>query len=240
MRKITSILSISLLCIITKAGVVDHDVMFKAYLANDMNRWGDELTKYTHTKNLTATDKLDICNYLYGYAAVLMDKGDDETTEEWLKIMENYLNDLEKTNAPKSTLYVYRSSVLAFRSRMNKWKMISYANKSLDYLDKALEINSNDPLAVGLKGNVKFYVPALIGGSKKESIPYYERAIRLLKANPQKVYRWNLCAIELCLAQAYEKTGNKQKAIEQVNKIIEECPSFKYVRDTYLPALTKK
>ena len=41
-------------------GVVDHDIMYQAYLDNDMSVWKTELQKYTTSNELTNTDKLEI------------------------------------------------------------------------------------------------------------------------------------------------------------------------------------
>ena len=54
------------------AGIVDHDVMYEAYLNNKMSVWGVELNKYTSTPKLTTDAKLEISNYLYGYIAFLL------------------------------------------------------------------------------------------------------------------------------------------------------------------------
>ncbi|MEE1090875.1 MAG: hypothetical protein UH103_05570, partial [Paludibacteraceae bacterium] len=53
-------------------GIVNHDVMYQAYLDNNMSVWKTELQKYTASTNLTTTDKLEISNYLYGYIASLL------------------------------------------------------------------------------------------------------------------------------------------------------------------------
>jgi len=48
-----------------------------------------------------------------------------------------------------------------------------------DDLDKAKEMNPNNPRIYLLIGNSKFYKPKMFGGGKKPALPYYEKAAEL-------------------------------------------------------------
>ena len=221
------------------AGIVDHDVMYEAYLNNKMSVWGVELNKYTSTPKLTADDKLEISNYLYGYVATLLvdaDKNKQEITV-WIELWEQYLNDIEKAIGKNAYVYVYRSSINAYKSKVKAGGMMVWGPRSLTELKRALAADPNNPLAHGLKGNMLFYMPSFVGGDKVEAIKWFEKALIGISASTDKTFRWNRCAITLCLAQAYEKTGNREKAIQICETLLTQEPSFTYMRDTYLPSL---
>ncbi len=221
-------------------GVVDHDMMFRAFLDGDMKRWEKELKGYMAKPDLTVDDKIDLSNYLYGYIATIVDNCSDDELESWLTQWEGYLNDVEKAGRIESTVRVYRSSAAAYRAKAYTWRMIPLARVAIKEINKALEIDSQNPIAIALKGNIEFYMPKAIGGSKKKAIEYYERSLELMRRNPQTLYRWNRCAMELCLAQAYEKTGNKERALEIATATLNEFPDYAYIRDIYLPSLKAK
>ena len=82
-----------------------------------------------------------------------------------------------------------------------------------------------------------FYMPSFVGGDKAEAIKWFEKALTGISNTTDKTFHWNRCAITLCLAQAYEKTGNKQKAIEIVEAELQREPNNTYMRNTYLPSL---
>ena len=223
------------------SGIVNHDVMYQAYLANDMAKWGVELRKYTSHSNLTIDDKLEISNYLYGYIAYLLadiDKNKNEINQ-WIDLWDEYLDDIEASKGKNANIYVYRSSINAYKAKVKKGGMMVYGPRSLSELNHALDTDPNNALANGLKGNTKFYMPSFVGGDKKEAIVWFEKALSLMANNTNKLYRWNRCAITLCLAQAYEKTGNKEKAIEICTAELQREPNFAYMRDIYLPSLLK-
>ena len=221
--------------------IVDHDVMYRAYLGNNMNVWKTELQKYTASTALTITDKLEISNYLYGYIATLLTDADKNKQEiiGWIELWEKYLEEIEKTTGKNAYVHVYRSSINAYKSKVKAGGMMVWGPRSLTELKRALNIDPNNPLANGLKGNMLFYMPGFVGGDKEESIKWFEKALAGVAASTDKTFRWNRCAITLCLAQAYEKTGNKQKAIDICTTFLQHEPNYTYMRNTYLPSLTR-
>ena len=220
-------------------GVVDHDVMYQAYLDNNMSVWKTELKKYTASPNLTTTDKLEISNYLYGYVATLLVDADNNKQEitDWIDLWEQYLDDIEKIIGKNAYVYVYRSSINAYKSKVKAGGMMVWGPRSLTELKRALAADPNNPLAHGLKGNMLFYMPSFVGGDKVEAIKWFEKALAGISNSTDKTFRWNRCAITLCLAQAYEKTGYREKAIQICETLLAQEPSFTYMRDTYLPSL---
>lgn len=220
-------------------GIVNHDVMYQAYLDNNMSVWKTELQKYTASTNLTTTDKLEISNYLYGYIASLLVDADKNKQEiiNWVDLWEQYLDDVETAIGKNAYVYVYRSSINAYKSKVKAGGMMVWGPRSLTELKRALATDPNNPLANGLKGNMLFYMPGFVGGDKTESIKWFEKALAGISASTDKTFRWNRCAITLCLAQAYEKTGNKQKALEIAETELQREPNYTFMRDTYLPSL---
>ena len=223
------------------SGVVDHNTMYQAYLDNNMSKWGTELKNYTTQPNLTIDDKIEISNYLYGYVAYLLADIDTNKKEInlWLNLWDEYLNEIETSKGKRADIYVYRSAINAYKAKVKKGGMMIYGPRSLSELNNALNADPNNALANGLKGNTKFYMPSFVGGDKKEAIIWFEKALTLMANDNNLLYRWNRCAITLCLAQAYEKIGNKEKAIEICQTELQREPNFAYMHDIYLPSLMK-
>ena len=98
-------------------GIVDHDLMYQAYLNNNMSVWKTELQKYTTSTNLTTTDKLEISNYLYGYVATLLVDAEKNKQEiiDWIDLWEQYLNDIEKATGKQGIDQVVHSQAFYVR-----------------------------------------------------------------------------------------------------------------------------
>ena len=122
---------------------------------------------------------------------------------------------------------------------LNRWKFATYASRAIEFSNKAVQTDENNPLALSLKGNVEFYSPAMFGGSKKKALEYFQKAINAFEEKNLVNNNWNYVATMLCYAQAYDKQGEKKKAKEVCQKILSIAPTFTYVRDTYYPQLVK-
>jgi len=95
-------------------------------------------------------------------------------------------------------------------------------------------------MVVSLKGNIDFYRPGIFGGSKKRALFCFEKSLKLFEEQNLTTNNWNYIATYLAMAQAYEKNGEKEKAILTCKKILEVSPNFEYVKNVYYPKLTKK
>lgn len=233
-------LSLSLIIALSAAAsVIDHERMYSFFLADDLMKWGPEITGYSQMKNLTLDDKLELCNYLYGFLSVAVEKEGKEVVERWFSLWIQYLSELEKAGTALSTTLVYRSALAAYKTMLYPGKAVTYAVQSMKLVDQALEADAENPLAVGLKGNMKFYTPAIIGGSKREAVEYYSRAVAILEHECLPVYRWNYTALQLCLVEGYEKTNQLDKAIALARKCLAANPDYVVMRDTVLPRLLK-
>ncbi|MBR6520307.1 MAG: hypothetical protein IKT77_04935, partial [Paludibacteraceae bacterium] len=168
------------------AGIVDHDVMYEAYLNNKMSVWGVELNKYTSTPKLTTDDKLEISNYLYGYIAFLLADIEANKSEinKWIDLWDKYLDDIEKTKGKRADVFAYRSANNAYKAKIRTGGMMVYGPRSLADLTRAMNHDTNDLVVVELKGNTKFYMPSLVGGDKKEAIVWFEKALKIIDSNP--------------------------------------------------------
>lgn len=239
MRRFYFFVAFLLLFLSANASSLDYDRMYDAYLANDMDFWGKEIDRVMQN-NLTLDEKLAVMNFLYGYVPVIVkDDKKKKEAEHYIDLMDSLLTELECAGKAKATCKVYRVSMFASQIELNKWKLMTLGPKSLEYVDEALKLEPHNPLALGVKGNTLFYAPKALGGNKKESLHYMVEALEEFDKLNNPLYKWNRTGLQLCLAQAYDKLGEKQKAIDYCKKILSETPNFVYVRDVYLPSLLK-
>ena len=81
-------------------------------------------------------------------------------------------------------------------------------------------------------GNMLFYTPKIIGGSRKEAISYYEKAVELIEKSTLKENRnWIYINTLLTLANAYYETGDKDLACDIYARLMEYEPRAIWIRD---------
>ncbi len=226
------------ICLSGAAVTVNHDLFYKDYLDGNVENWGpkiDQILKYRN--KLTERNMLEVSNYLYGYIAILLNKEQEKKAERYIERWEPILDKMLDVKELECYANVYYGSVCVYKLTISNIKAVVLGAKAMSYVDDALDIDPNNPLAVGLKGNIKFYMPKGVGGDKHEALTLYKRSLELFPKEIDPLFRWNYRGMQLCLAQAYEKTEQVDKAIEVCNQIVKDEPGFKYIKNTYLPQL---
>ena len=90
-----------------------------------------------------------------------------------MRLMERQLAILERHQYQPAVVHMYRSALYAFKIAFNKWDVISLGTQSVKYADLAYSEAPKNPLIVSFKGNVDFFRPQLLGGSKKNALYNY-------------------------------------------------------------------
>ena len=231
--KILSLMTVVVLSMTLNAGVVDHDKMFNAYLKGDLATWKKELSSYVANPSLTFQDKCDVANYLYGYIGFILDSGAKKAElEKWMTYLDSYIEEMMKHKSTKSMAHLYKAGSYAFKAKTYK-KIVSYGIKSVGELDEALEEDPNNAIAIGLKGNVKFYAPAIVGGNKKKALEFYVKAVNILSKKCPLAYQWNYWALKLCIVEAYVGLGEKDKAEAYYKQVMKAKPDFLLLKKSY-------
>ena len=211
--------------------------LYMAYMSSDLTLWG----QYIDAQDWNALSHKERCrliNYEYGYVPVLADQKRMEEAAHYLQQFNSHLSQ-EQAFLPQATYIAYLSASHAYAYLLDKSKIFSEGMQSFKTAKKALQSDPNNPIALTLKGNVDFYAPKLFGGDKKQAMQLFLQAETIMLRDTAFRYMWNLPAIQLCIAQCYEKTGDIKAAIRQAEKTLLQHPHFAYIRQTYLPQLKR-
>jgi len=219
-------------------GQFGDEQLYQAYMASDLRLWG----QYIDAQNwdeLSHAQRKRLINYEYGYIPVLADEKKMDAAARYLKQYNQHLAAEEKYLSQADYL-AYLSASHAYAYLLDKSLILSEGMQSFKVAKQAVEADPNNVIAMTLKGNVDFYAPRLFGGNKQKAIEMFLKAEQIMENDPQYAYLWNLPAMQLSIAQCYEKQGKVDLALRQVEKILRRHPHFQYVKQTYLPQLKQK
>lgn len=208
--------------------------LYNAYLRSDMSLW-KEYIEHTDWDAIAIAEKQRLLNYQYGYVAFAI-SAEDKDAEAHLLRFERHTEDM-KNVLDASTLACYRSSYAAYKMSFNVFRKLMYANQAMSLANEAMRLDSLNPAALTLKANIDLYCPKAFGGNKARALRYFLRAEKRYQELGITKCNWNYRALQLCIAQCYEKTGKKEQAIRKCRSILQEEPDFSYIRDIYLPTL---
>ncbi len=215
------------------AQYTDKD-LYKAYLTTDLTLW-QKYIEDTAWEKLSSYEKERMLNYQYGFVANSL-SGNKKEAQAHLDLFKNRIEEMQSNLSP-SALACYRSAAAAYQVKLGSWRVLRLALQSLDDAALAVQLDSINPLALTLKGNVDMYCPKTFGGDKTRALQYFLRAEKRYRDLDRTANNWNYRAIQLCIAQCYEKIGKKEEAIAKCQEILQEEPNFEYIRDAYLPRL---
>ena len=227
------LLNVNLVSAQKKVTPSDTD-LYNAYLKQDMAVWSD----YIHSldwRQLSIKDKITYLNYSYGYIAYsssLPEVDSDILNERFFE----HINEMSG-KMPEAERQTYLCSYYAYSITLHKVRAFTLGTKALKTSEFAVSQDTLNPLALSLRGNVLFYSPSFVGGDKAQALSYLQKAEQQYKSQKLTDNNWNYRALQLTIAQCYEKLGDKQAAIDYCNKILSEEPNFEYISKEYMPYL---
>jgi tetratricopeptide (TPR) repeat protein len=248
-KRIPAILFIYLALIVTplslsgQKAVADNtryqNAIYEAYILNEMPRWERTLQEMeiryrTHAGHALLADILLAQYGLTGYYLGVEQK--DKAGHQIDKAMER-LQELDNAGGHQALVYALSSAFTAFRIGLRPIRAMQLGPRSYRLLEQALEADPSHPQVWIEKGNSAFFTPSMFGGNKKEAIEHYKKAISLLEREMPNNYRWLYLSTLVSLANAYEITGQANKAIQTLEKALAFEPRFRWVKEEMLPKL---
>lgn len=239
MKRYFSIL-IGILCVLGSMSaetIYTDEMLFSDYLRRDLRSWGAFIDA-SDWDGADVNERLRIINYEYGYIATAIDSVPDKAPA-YLAAFKRHIEALHGTIS-ESTYCTYSSAAAAYDYMLDKSKLFSAGLRSFNLCKDAVEHDPDDPIALTLKGNVDFYAPRGLGGSKKRALEEFLHAEKMFHQRGGYRYLWNYWSMQMCIAQCYEKTDRLDEAIARCRMILKENPDFLYIKEEYLPALLRK
>lgn len=144
---------------------------------------------------------------------------------------------LLKFSEYKAQAHSFLGAILSIRVGLNNIKAIYLGSKIEQHYKDAVRINPNHPDSWLEKGNLRFYSPPIFGGDNQEAITCYIKTIALFEQQPElKKNNWHYLHAMAWLGKAYQKEGQKEKAIAVYEKAIAYENRFILVKEELLPA----
>jgi len=208
--------------------------LYHSYVKDQMHLWKGIIEEMNQEYVLTGDEKLlyELCFARYGYIGYLISEEEDKAAKKRLREAEKRTEELGEILNDRHDVMALRGALLGYRIVLSKFSSIYLGPRALKYIETAYEsadtcFNCNVEM-----GNRLFYTPKFLGGSKPESIPYYEKAVEILETSTLKTERnWIYMNTVLMLANVYKETDQTDRACLLYEKLLEYEPEADWVRD---------
>lgn len=239
-KYIVKILSIMFL-VCTSAKASYKQEIYNAYINGNMTNWKKTLVEMEKQTDKSDAYILELINYQYGYIGWCIGTKKTQEAKDWMKKMEGNLNLLEKKKYRLSSVFAYKSAMVGFNIGINKSQAPFIGPTSVSHAKKALELDANNPLGNIQLGNVKFYTPAVFGGSKTEAIEHFRTAQQHMERSKDGIVGdWNYLSLLTIIADSYYQTKEYDKALGYLDKALKIEPRFLWVKNELYPKYKNK
>lgn len=210
--------------------------IYEAYLSGNMKQWKTVIVEMQKQKSKSNATLLDEINYQYGYIGWCIGTEKKEEAKTWMQYMEKNLDILEQKKYEPSMTASYRGSMIGFRIGLNKLQAPFIGGKSIAFAKSAMELDTNNPLGFQLNGNILFYSPEVLGGSKSDAMKQYLLALKKMDSQPLwKNKNWNYLSLLTVIATAYYEIGEADKALLYLKKALTIAPNFEWAKNELYP-----
>ncbi|MFA6151906.1 MAG: hypothetical protein WC716_11340 [Chitinophagaceae bacterium] len=166
------------------------EVLQKTFTAFDTTQDQQKKLEASNKLNLIAKkfDKEWLSSYYAAYAKVGLTYNETDVAKKdaWLDEAETFINEsvavLGKDNDETHVLKAMIANARIGVDPKNRWQ--KYGKVFDENLDKAKELNPDNPRIYLMRGISKFFTPKMFGGGKKAAMPYFEKTDALFVANP--------------------------------------------------------
>ena len=193
--------------------------LYEAYTTRDMSVW-EHYIDSADWDSLDTEQRKQLLNYEYGFSAYIL--GVD--LEKGKKFIQRFASHLEmiKSDLPEERYCAYLASVYTYQLAINKTQLMKYAKGIYSNIQRAMEVNAEDPFVLSIQGNVEFYSPF---GSKKAALEYFQKADSLYGVAGADYERWNRRAVQMTYIQCLSKQRRKEEAIALCAELLAEEPN---------------
>ncbi len=239
--KLNRALSLSLLqfiFILPSFAQNDGYSIYKAYVDKDMDLWQNVINERRAKENPSVDYLQETLNFEYGFVAWSLSKSDksDGISQKYLDYANADLKKYESMNgAIRSRVAAYRSAFLAYEMKLHPFMATFIGVKCIKLSKEAVEVDSCDYFAYIQRGNVLYYLPQALGGSKDQAIKSYEKARKIMQKNFDLNARnnWLYLNLLLTLANAYKEKHDFKTVKTYYDSVLAIAPDFEYVKELY-------
>lgn len=221
-----------------------HDkVIYTCYLSGDMKSWyaSIQAMKADYEATKESGTLLRLLSAQYGYIGYLLGQEENEKAKVMLGEATRNAENLIRIEPGWSTPHALLGALYGFKIHLNWTNAPIIGPKSIDLIDKALELNPEDPNAWVEKANVYFYSPGAFGGDKTLALVSYSKAVSLFERDKTQIaHNWHYLATLTALANCHQELKQYDKAKAVYQKILTIAPGYKWVKEELYPALLEK
>lgn len=219
-------------------------VSYKAYVTNSLALWRT-IEKKASERYQDDTDDMqklfDLATVQYGLLSACIAKQDEKEFNKYLPKAAKNVDTLLKYNSKWAAAHALKAGVLSSEMAFSPAKGMILGPKSNNHIEKAITLDPQEPTGWIQKAGSKLHTPKMFGGSLKEAVKSYEKAVKLYEQDSSNMREnWQYLSAKTWLGIAYTKNEMFDEALQVYKDIMTFEPGFGWVKYDLLPNLKEK
>lgn len=216
------------------------DPIYQSFIMGEMGNWQKEIDKQQALPIKANELKLKLVNNQIGYIGwcVGMEKYDE--AKKYIELADENLKELAALSYKTSYVKTYSGSIDGLKIGINNYKAIFLGPGVIRKAKSAMKLNKKNPNSYILLGNSKYYMWAMMGGSKEEALHYYMQAEQVMESESLTRESWNYLSLLTVIAHANVEMGKYDQADEYYKKILSIEPNYKWIKEEIYPQFITK
>jgi tetratricopeptide (TPR) repeat protein len=224
-------------------GQTYNENIYSAFISGEMDMWEYNMNRmeerYLKERNIQGL--YDLTYTFYGYIAYCIVTGDEATARYYIDKAGRNIDILLSYDSLWAEAYSLRGALYGFEIGLNPLKALEYGIKSIRNINRAVELDKNNPRVLMELGNMKYYTPRILGGGLKKAIHYHEKAVNMFESDKKEIRNdWIYLLVLTNLARWYSEDNRINQAKITYKKILNIEPDYLWVRDYLYPELVNK
>ncbi len=211
-----------------------EDRLYNTYVEGKVTLWKDIIQEMQAEYKVNKEKDLlySLCFAQYGYIGYCISKDMEKEAKASLKAAMKNTKELEELYHSRHDVMALQGSLIGLKIMLSKFSALYLGPKAFKLINTA-SASSHKYYNCSLEiGNMRYFTPKFLGGSKEEAISYYENAVELIEKSIKKgEQNWIYINTVLFLANAYYDTGSKDLACESYVKILQYEHRAIWIRD---------
>ncbi len=214
--------------------------MYHFFINGNMQDWKKEIDSVENTLQISNNDKLNLINNQIGYIGWCIGEEKYDEAKQYIKLSQAHLETLENAQFKLSYVQSYQGALNGLKIGLNPFSAIFLGPGIVSKAKQAIELDPNNPNAYILLGNSKYYMWAMLGGSKPEALKYYKKAEQIIEQTTEgTIDNWNYLTLLTMIAYAYVEMGDYEEANNYYKKILNVEPNYQWIKEEVYPQFLK-
>lgn len=219
----------------------DRSDIYKAFITGDIKQWKSVIDRMNREKTNNPETRAELLNYQYGYIGWCIGIKDYPEAKKYLSLAESNLEFLSANRLSRARVKAYKAAFTGYRIAMNNMLAPVLGFKSIEYAGEAAALDPSDPFVWIQNGNVEFYWPKVLGGSKKEALDHFTKALDLMEKDPSSLKEnWLYINLLLLISQTYTYLDDYVSSKIYLERILKIAPDFAWVKNSKYPRIEVK